>query len=108
MWAAGTSGNPQGRPRGTKNTTWRADFEKAIREDKNKYNQSIFEYALEQARKDNTVLVAILKKVIPDLKQVESKVEVSAVGYASMTPAQACEEMDMATLGKREDILSSV
>ena len=67
----GQSGNPSGRKR----SNWRKLFDAAIEADTKKHGQSIFEYALEQARKDNTVLVAILRKCLPDMKAIEAKVD---------------------------------
>jgi hypothetical protein len=73
-WPKGQSGNPSGRKR----TQWRKHFDAAIAADTEKHKQSIFEYAVEQARKDHTVLVAILRKCLPDLKVVDAQIEMES------------------------------
>ena len=52
----------------------RKHFDAAIAADTKKHKQSIFEYAIEQARTDNALLAAILRKCLPDLKAVEAQV----------------------------------
>ena len=66
----GQSGNPSGRKR----SNWREHFDAAIAADTKKHKQSIFEHAIEQARKDNTLLAAILRKCLPDLKTLDAQV----------------------------------
>lgn len=73
-WKKGQSGNPSGRKR----TQWRKHFDAAIAADTEKHKQSIFEYAIEQARKDHTVLVAILRKCLPDLKAVDTQIQMES------------------------------
>ena len=97
-WAKGESGNLSGRRR----SNWRKIFDAAIDADTEKHGQSIFEYAIAEARNDNTLLAVILKKCLPDLKQVESMVDVGIKGYALLTPSQACAEMDEASNPREE------
>jgi len=73
-WKKGQSGNPSGRKR----AQWRKLFDAAIEADTKKHGQSIFEYAIEQARKDNTLLAAILRKCLPDMKVVDAQVEMES------------------------------
>ena len=61
-WKKGQSGNPSGRKR----SNWRKAFDAAIEADTEKHAQSIFEYVIELAREDNKVLIAILRKCLPD------------------------------------------
>lgn len=65
----GKSGNPNGRPR----KPWRDDFAKAFSDDAKAHKDgSLFKHAIKLARTDSTVLIAILRKVLPDLKTVEA------------------------------------
>ena len=60
--------NPNGRPPGKAKATLL--FEALDRAAKAR-DTTFFDYVAEQALADNTVLNAVLKKVVPDLKQVE-------------------------------------
>jgi len=40
-------------------------------------NKSLFDHAVERAFKSDTVLISVLKKIIPDLKRTESSLSVS-------------------------------
>lgn len=56
----------EGRPRGSKNA-WSIDlFIEALKEVGDKKKKSLFVRAVEQAYKDNKVLIALLNKVLPD------------------------------------------
>jgi hypothetical protein len=62
-------GNPGKPPGKTKATLLLEALEKACKEKKEP--STFFEHVAQQALTDNTVLNAVLKKVVPDLKQVE-------------------------------------
>lgn len=62
----------EGRKAGTKNVFSMGKFKEAFEADEKKYDSNIFEYFFEQARKDGgAVLVALMRKILPDMKQVE-------------------------------------
>ena len=72
----GQIGNPKGRPKGSTNK--RAELLTAIkyvqsRKDPatGKTRKKLLVHAVEQAYVDNAVLVAIMRKLIPDMKSVE-------------------------------------
>lgn len=65
----GKSGNPNGRPKGS--GTKVGALEKAIAEVEKKKGKPFLLHAVEQAYDNHRVLIAILKKLIPDLKAVE-------------------------------------
>lgn len=67
----GQSGNPSGRKR----SNWRKHFDAAIEADTKKHKQSLFEHAIEQARTDNILLAAILRKCLPDMRSIEAKID---------------------------------
>lgn len=65
----GKSGNPAGRVKG-ENPRVKALLD-AIKVVEKRKRKKLLTHAVEQAYKDKTVLVALLKKLIPDLKAVE-------------------------------------
>ncbi len=78
-------------------------FKKAYRKDKKAHGDNIFEFFFSQARKDGgPVLIALMRKMLPDMKQVEV-IQKYEGGYADMTPAEAAAEMDKATTGEKPD-----
>ena len=103
-WAKGESGNPAGRRKGSKNKFSIADLQKALNRAKKKNNGvSLLDHVCENAYKDNHLAVCILKKMYPDLKQVEARRDIAQVGYAALTPEQACAQMDADTVGKKKE-----
>ena len=65
----GQSGNPKGRPKGSANK--RDELWQAINKIQKGKSRTLIEHAITKAYEDNTILVAILRKLIPDLKAVE-------------------------------------
>ena len=74
----GVSGNPNGRQR----SEWRDELEEAIRVVQGKKRKKLMIHIVEQAYKDNKVLVALLKKLLPDLKTGELNIS----GEISLKP----------------------
>jgi hypothetical protein len=66
-WKVGETGNPNGRPRKPEVELLREALETA----KTKHGKHLIEHAIELAYKDNNVLIAILRKILPD--QLEGK-----------------------------------
>lgn len=67
----GVSGNPSGRPKGSKNKGSMAELNEAIRDVAKKKRKSILRHFVEEAYVDNTVLIALMKKLCPDLRSTE-------------------------------------
>lgn len=63
---------------------------------------SIYDWLAKKAYEDHTLAVALLKKIMPDMRQVEVIRQYEG-GYATMTPAEACAAMDAATMGEKPD-----
>ena len=70
-WRKGVSGNPDGPKPGL----YRQLLDKALAADRKKHKQDLIQYAVEKSRSDATVLNAILKKVLPDLKGIDAKID---------------------------------
>lgn len=73
MFQKGQSGNPKGRPRGA--TGYAADLTRVIRTVEKADGKSLLEHFVKQAFKSDRVLIAVVKKLLPDLKAVESSVK---------------------------------
>jgi hypothetical protein len=71
LWKKGQSGNPTGRPKGLPQNKYRALLDYAIGEMEKKKNMTIMERALEMAWDDPTMMTTVLRKILPDMKQVE-------------------------------------
>ncbi len=83
MWEKGQSGNPHGRPiRGMAK-----DLERAIKKVEKKEGKKLLIHAAEMAFTDNGVLIALLKKILPDLKQIEARIE-GELGVIPLLPEE--------------------
>ena len=89
-WDKGQSGNPDGRPKGPKSEL--AKLREAVREvEARRINSGIkegarlYEHFVRQAFKDNAVLNALLKKLVPDLKQIDGSIERKQLNLLSIS-----------------------
>ena len=66
----GQSGNPNGRPKGSKNkvTSELYDAIKAIEKEKGK---ALFKHFVERGYKNDKVLIALIRKLVPDKLQTD-------------------------------------
>ena len=68
-WKPGQSGNPLGRQ---KNSA-KDELDRSIRRVQDKKNKKLLDHFVERAYEDNTVLIAVIKKLVPDIKFIESE-----------------------------------
>lgn len=95
-----------GRPKNAKDKFSVCELKKAFKRAK-KSNKiapgvGIYDWLAQQAYNDHTLAVALLKKIMPDMRQIEMVKQYEG-GYADMSPAEACAAMDAATMGTKPD-----
>ena len=83
-WAKGQSGNPNGRPAKPINT----DLVAALKKEGVKRNKEFFAHVAALAYEDTTVALAVLNKLVPNLKQVDTTLEGDIGGEITITWAQ--------------------
>lgn len=71
MFEKGKCANPKGRPKGIPQNRYRALLDRAIGDAEKKHDQSLLDRALEMAWADSSMMTTILKKILPDMKQIE-------------------------------------
>jgi hypothetical protein len=72
-WKKGQSGNPNGRPR--KGQSIPEQLEAAIKAVEKQRKIKMLNHFVRRALENDAVLIALMKKVLPDMKHVDSKVE---------------------------------
>lgn len=70
-FSKGKSGNPGGKVK----SRYRKMLDAAMKAESKKQGQTLIRHAVKVAYKDSTVLTAILKKLLPDLKSIEAKLD---------------------------------
>lgn len=73
-WEKGKSGNPNGRPKGSKNKLTLA-LQAAIEEVEKEKGKGLFKHFVERGFKSDQVLTALIKKLIADKTEIEGFVE---------------------------------
>lgn len=82
-----------------------SDLLSALAKDKSEHDgQSIIEYFIGVARQDNTVLIALMRKILPDLRQIEATIEHSDNEWADRTPRDIVNDMDNLTTGDEKNV----
>ena len=70
VWEKGKSGNPDGRPKGSKNKLTLA-LQEAIEQVEKEKKKTLFRHFVERGFKSDNVLVALVRKLLADKTQVE-------------------------------------
>lgn len=65
----GTSGNPRGRPKGAKGKFSIPLFHQAIAEVQREKRINLYKHFVRRALKDDTVLIACMRKLVPDMQR---------------------------------------
>lgn len=69
-WQKGQSGNPDGK----KKSDARTLLEQALEKWQKGHGKSFWDHLIERAMEDDTVLVALARKLVPDLRQVDANI----------------------------------
>lgn len=97
-WVKGVSGNPKGRPPGG-----HAELEglrKAVKRVEKKTSKKLYDHFIERAYENDAVLIALCKKFIPDLKQIDGTIEKKQLSLIGITLNPEIQELVSAFLGK--------
>jgi len=100
MFKPGQSGNPAGRPKGSSSKFSIAALHNALDKIEVEKGESFLVNVIRRAYKEDSVAVALLRKLLPDLKQIAATLERTDGLYATMTPDEAARAMDADTLGE--------
>ena len=77
-WKPGQSGNMKGRPKGKSVT---AQLERAIKRVEKNHDIKLIDYFVERAYKNDVVLIALIKKLLPDKRFTEKELQVDPIDY---------------------------
>jgi hypothetical protein len=69
-WKKGQSGNPAGKPK----TDARKLLEAAIAAESKKRGKSLYQHMVERAFEDDTVLLGLARKLLPDLRSIDANI----------------------------------
>ena len=82
----GQSGNPNGRPKGT---DYQSQMKKALKRAEKRNKKKFWDHLFDRAFENDIVLVAVTKKLVPDLKQVEGTIK----GELELIPVSPTEKL---------------
>ena len=73
VWEKGQSGNPHGRPR----NAVMDELKKAIKQVEKEQNCRLLVHMVRKAYTSDLVMVALMKKILPDLQQIDTEINPS-------------------------------
>lgn len=95
VFKKGQSGNPDGRPKGTKNKWSKFLFEDLLKEmrlvEKNEViskGRTVLAHFVERAYKSDNVLNSLMKKLVADKKEIDAKVEEEVIVVEAEEPTE--------------------
>jgi len=92
-----------GKRRGYKSMFSVKELEKSFKKAKKAHGGvSFLDYLTDLAYQDHVVAIALLKKLMPDMRQIEVMKRYTG-GYADLTPQETIAEMLKATMGDEPD-----
>ena len=94
-WKKGQSGNPLGRQKGIRSEAEK--LRQALKKVEKERDVDFYQHFCERALEDNHILIALMKKLVPDMKQIESEsLGNQNLGVivlpAKLPPGAPCEE----------------
>lgn len=94
-WKKGQSGNPLGRQKGIRSEAEK--LRQAVKKVEKERGVDFYQYFCERALEDNHILIALMKKLVPDMKQIKSesmgKQHLGVIVLpAKVPPGAPCEE----------------
>jgi len=96
LFQKGKSGNPNGRPKGSMDFT--SQLKAVIKEVEKEKGISLIKFAVQKAYTNPQVLIALLKKIIPDMSksdvQVESAYNAAYSEYEKLSDEELIEETE--------------
>ena len=94
-FGVGNCANPKGRPRNSEIDEFRQALKEVEAGDCDR--KPIFKHFIEQAYEDRTVLIALMRKILPDLKMVEADIRTEGFRIIIERPQDSLKNPQNAT-----------
>ena len=93
LYKPGVSGNPAGRPKGTRN--YATLLEEALNEYETETGRNILRRYIERAFTNDRILISVIKKLIPDKQQLELEQPDTHSPYEHLTDEELIEKAEI-------------
>ena len=99
-WKKGQSGNPFGRQKGIRSEAEK--LRQAVKKVEKERGVDFYQHFCERALEDNHILIALMKKLVPDMKQIEQSVDLQSnygvIAFPTKVPVGAeCADSEIDT-----------